>query len=256
MQILFCCIRYFLLLLRLAKLLAFHNEADYSFKEKFTHATHGSLKPTDAFLLAKLLVENKPLTILEVGSFLGLSTNWLLTISERWHAKVTAVDPNISHRIFSKPRLLLEQLNSRYLHDRLEIVTAFFGHLGTDADHFDANDSPERQSNLIEVVDASWGRTFDFIYIDGDHSYDAVMDNFTIAVKLLAPKGCIVFHDVLSWEGVSKALSEIALMYQGKATVELLGEGDRKLLKFIGRSNDGIGVFRLIDGSILKRIQT
>jgi hypothetical protein len=28
------------------------------------------------------------------------------------------------------------------------------------------------------IIDKSWERKFDFIFIDGDHSYDSVMNNF------------------------------------------------------------------------------
>lgn len=89
--------------LGLCTLLRVHQK-DLSFFEKFRHARHGSLKPTDALILANVMRQSNPESILEIGSFLGLSTSWLLKVSSVWQAKVTAIDPNIPHRIFSDPR--------------------------------------------------------------------------------------------------------------------------------------------------------
>jgi predicted O-methyltransferase YrrM len=37
---------------------------------------------------------------------------------------------------------------------------------------------------------------FDFIFIDGDHTYDGVRKDFEIYKKLLSPRGVICFHDI------------------------------------------------------------
>ena len=87
---------------------------DHSYKNKITHARHGSIKFPDAYIIKILLDTYKPQSILEVGSFLGFSTWWLLESSNKWNAKVTAVDPNIRHRIFDNPRNYVQQLNLEY----------------------------------------------------------------------------------------------------------------------------------------------
>jgi predicted O-methyltransferase YrrM len=198
--------------------------------EFLLHARCGSVKPTDALILAHLLKRYRPRTILEVGSFLGISTRFILDISSPWGAKVVAIDPNIPHRIFDRPREYVERLNVNNIPRRLEIVTAFFG-------------KPiEEIPSGVKVIDSGFGH-FDFIFIDGDHSYEAVMLNFKLAVKMLNKGGVIVFHDAISWEGVERALKEIYIEYLGKAKVTVYGRFHRKLLKLIGRANDGIGVF-------------
>ena len=202
--------------------------------ELLLHARCGSVKPTDALILARLLNRHRPNAILEVGSFLGISTRFILDVSSPWGAKVVAVDPNIPHRIFDRPREYVERLNANNIPQRLEIVSAFFGN---PVGEFTAG---------VEVVDSGLGRTFDLIFIDGDHSYEAVMLNFKLAVKMLNKGGVIVFHDAISWEGVERALKEIDVEFSGKATVKVYGKFHRKLLKLIGRANDGIGVFEFI----------
>ena len=37
---------------------------------------------------------------------------------------------------------------------------------------------------------------FDFIFIDGDHSYDGVRRDFELYKQLLSPRGYIAFHDI------------------------------------------------------------
>ena len=50
----------------------------------------------------------------------------------------------------------------------------------------------------------------DFIFVDGSHAYDYVMNDSMIALKLLKEgKGVILWHDYIGWVGVRKALSKL-----------------------------------------------
>ena len=60
--------------------------------------------------------------------------------------------------------------------------------------------------------------TFDFsahhgraglVFVDGSHAHDYVIADTETALKLVAPKGVIVWHDYGVWEGVTRALDEI-----------------------------------------------
>jgi predicted O-methyltransferase YrrM len=200
----------------------------------FQEARHGSIKPTDAMIVASLVRKHKPRSILEIGSFLGVSTRLLLDASAPWKAQVTAVDPNIRHRKFEEPRRVVEKMTARYGSEQLEIVSAFFG-------------KQTRAASLeVPVIGEDWGRSFDFVFIDGDHTYEAVSNNFRLALKFLTPNGVILLHDALSWPDVTRFLGEITEEFRGKATVSLLGDSHRKLLRLVGRMNDGIGYFRLL----------
>ena len=58
-------------------------------------------------------------------------------------------------------------------------------------------------------------RTFDYIYIDADHTYEAVLSDINQSVKLLRPGGLIGLNDYIMWDylvdfqyGVVQAVNE------------------------------------------------
>ena len=50
---------------------------------------------------------------------------------------------------------------------------------------------PETMENVKSICNS-----FDFIFIDGDHSYDGVRRDFELYKSLLSPRGYIGFHDI------------------------------------------------------------
>ncbi len=55
-----------------------------------------------------------------------------------------------------------------------------------------ANSQLEETFNKVKNICTS----FDFIFIDGDHSYDGVKKDFELYKNLLSPRGYIGFHDI------------------------------------------------------------
>ncbi|MEW6014170.1 MAG: class I SAM-dependent methyltransferase [Candidatus Zixiibacteriota bacterium] len=51
-------------------------------------------------------------------------------------------------------------------------------------------------------------KNFDFLFIDGDHKYQSVKQDFELWAPLLERPAIIVFHDVL-WDTVGRFLSEV-----------------------------------------------
>jgi len=95
-------------------------ENPYPMDDRIRHAMDGSIKFADCFVVQKLLNQVKPEKCLEVGSFLGFSTRWLLESSREWNMHITAVDPNMRHRIFDNPRWMVEGVNAVHYPDRLD----------------------------------------------------------------------------------------------------------------------------------------
>ena len=53
-------------------------------------------------------------------------------------------------------------------------------------------------------------KTIDFVFIDGSHSYDYVLHDSWLALRLLRDgRGVILWHDYHTWDGVTKALHEL-----------------------------------------------
>lgn len=52
---------------------------------------------------------------------------------------------------------------------------------------------------------------FNFIFIDGDHRYETVKQDISIALSLIKPNGVIAGHDYThsDWPGVKKAVDEL-----------------------------------------------
>ena len=46
------------------------------------------------------------------------------------------------------------------------------------------------------------GRKFDFLFVDGDHSYDGVVSDFVAYYPLVRPGGLIALHDIVPDEMV------------------------------------------------------
>jgi len=54
--------------------------------------------------------------------------------------------------------------------------------------------------------------TIDLVFIDGSHSYEYVLNDTDVALKLLRNgQGVILWHDYGRWEGVTKAVNEFSL---------------------------------------------
>ena len=76
-----------------------------------------------------------------------------------------------------------------------------------------------------EVVAALAGTPLDFLFIDGDHSYEGVRRDFLDYGPLVRPGGLVAFHDILPHSagfagGVPRYWAEIREGYQGIELVE------------------------------------
>ena len=54
----------------------------------------------------------------------------------------------------------------------------------------------------------------DFVFIDGDHSYESVKKDFELVKNLIPKGGCVVFHDSIWFEGPRRVVKEIKLSGQ------------------------------------------
>ncbi|MCL2327891.1 MAG: class I SAM-dependent methyltransferase [Bacteroidetes bacterium] len=127
------------------------------------------VKYSEAEYIYNLVKTNNFKTTLEVGFGLGFSASHIMAATNSTHI---AIDPfqnkrfgNDGIEIFTKLGLL----------DTLQLIT--------DYSHF----------ALPQLLKE--GKTFDFVFIDGDHKFDSVFVDFYFCEKMLNHNGMIVFHD-------------------------------------------------------------
>lgn len=65
-------------------------------------------------------------------------------------------------------------------------------------------------SHSIDCLDflEQWRGKFDFVFIDGDHTYNGVRQDILLASRLAAPKALLAFHDTTQVPGVYQAYNE------------------------------------------------
>jgi len=118
------------------------------------------------------------LTGVEIGSFYGESANLLLSFPHV--KKLTCVD------IFIQP----------YLEQRLK-------------HHIDHNRLVTKQMTSIEAADLFEDASLDFVYIDADHSYDAVVADLAAWYPKLKTNGLFCGHDYLVEENANTVVKAV-----------------------------------------------
>lgn len=132
-------------------------------------------------------------TIVEIGSERGKSCVLLTLGSAECGGRVTAIDPH------------LRQVDDRaeYADDDAETLRAAVARHGVESrvDHWVMTSAEARTKWPDE-------RPIDFLWIDGDHSYEGARHDFEAWKDLVAPGGVIAGHDYKTKPGVKRAWDE------------------------------------------------
>jgi predicted O-methyltransferase YrrM len=128
--------------------------------------------------------------ILEIGSWQGRSTIWLAAGARSGRsAPVVAVDPHRESRLHADGEdtelALRSNLDSAGLSDQVEVVVAT------------SRDAAE-----------GWTRPISLLWIDGDHAYESVKEDFLLWEKHVVDGGVVALHDTLYWDGPARVVSE------------------------------------------------
>lgn len=144
----------------------------------------------DQCCLLHLIRRYRPARFLEVGTHRGMTTK---TIAEKFpKMEITTVDPGDRIPNVERPR----NQAGEYL------PTVEVGVLCRD------------KSNVRQVIGSfsnlNWtGQQFEMIFIDGNHSYEAVLQDSQVALQLVTNPGVIVWHDVKNVRDVELALRQL-----------------------------------------------
>ena len=125
---------------------------------------------------------------LEIGSYLGASTCYLAAGLSHGGGRLICVDTWQNQTMPEGERSTFEEFsaNTRGVADMI---------------------TPIRKRS-DELCAADVHSPIALAFIDGDHSYHAVKEDFERIVPMLAPDGIIAFHDAISYGGVSRVIGE------------------------------------------------
>lgn len=162
----------------------------------------------DAQTLMEITQAGRPQNILEVGTFVGLTTLLMALVSPP-ETHIHTIDPNFPLQVeMESMRSKLDDFDtSRKSQDlafqaaeRLGVapkITFHAGGFSTGNTFASYNLAPSSRINIIgPEVCKSFG-PFDFIFIDGLHYEEDVFSDLNLAAEHLAPAGAIALHDVL-----------------------------------------------------------
>jgi len=130
--------------------------------------------------LARLVETRRPHTVLEIGTADG---GTLFAHARLAHPRATIVSVDLPHGPFG----------AGYPDWRIPLYESFAG--------------PEQRLILLRadshapataasLAEALAGRMIDYAFIDGDHTYDGVRQDFELLLRFAAPDAMVAFHDI------------------------------------------------------------
>jgi hypothetical protein len=159
--------------------------------------SEGSVTLLELTVLARLVRERQPARIFEIGTFDGRTTCALAANApEASHTYTLDLPPGEATQfdVESKERRFIDKPMSGRLF-REQPFSARITQLHGDSGTFDFS-----------------RYTASFVFVDGSHAYDYVINDSEHALGLLAGAGgVIVWHDYGEWHGVTRALDKLHL---------------------------------------------
>lgn len=129
--------------------------------------------------LVSQMMRVKPQIVVEIGTFKG-GTFWCWCQVAADDALLVAVDMPAEADGAYGPKVIDVHMHAR---DQQDIYM-----LRADSHH------PMTLMHLEKILD---GDQVDFLFIDGDHSYEGVKEDFAMYAPLVREGGAIAFHDIL-----------------------------------------------------------
>jgi predicted O-methyltransferase YrrM len=143
---------------------------------------HGMCDLEDYFALAAILLHARPRSIFEIGTYLGVTSDFFLELLPDVRvASIAYVRPRIGllGKKYNNSEIGKDAIGSAVRAEHRARFTQLYG----DSHTLDA-----------ERMIREHGR-FDLVFIDGDHTREGVAQDTVLARRLLAPGGTIAWHD-------------------------------------------------------------
>ncbi len=170
--------------------------------------------PCEILALLEILVKLKPQRILEIGTERG-GTLFLWTYIATEDATIISLDLHPGHYTFGHSYPYWKEnvyKNFKFLDQRIHLIRGNSHDLRT-------------LRSVIAVLDGM----LDFLFIDGDHTYEGLKKDFEMYSPLVRRGGIIAFHDIVNGPpekvgGVPRFWSEIKHSYRH---IELVKDWDQ-----------------------------
>ena len=163
---------------------------------------NGNLSEMESIIIARIILKYKPERVFEIGTFNGRTTlNIAKNINE--YGRVFTLD--LPKELKTGTKFKTSKYERVYINKK-NIESVFLKHT-------EVNEKIEFLYGDSAKFDYSdYLGTMDMVFIDGSHSYDYVINDTQIAIKLLKPAGGIIlWHDYNSavYSGVTIAINEM-----------------------------------------------
>jgi len=174
-----------------------------------TWMAHTSQKVFELEALLSLYKMLKPMNVVEIGSEFGGTLYYWLTLAQPG-ATVVSIDLYTSAVVSVHPEVMWQS----WCPDNVKLHV-LWGNSQTD-------EMRDRLTGIMPQVD--------FLFIDGDHTYEGAKADFERYGPLVSPGGLIAFHDLITPEasphiGVGKLWREI--QRAGYMTLELYADNEQ-----------------------------
>jgi predicted O-methyltransferase YrrM len=187
--------------------------AEFSADWTVADSVPGWLDELSAAVIHAVIAESRSRVAVEIGSYLGRSTTLIalaLRRNDQERSALTSIDPHTGDRQH------LEKLRS----DELPSLALFLEHLRL----AEVEAIVDVRVALSEEVGPSWAKTIDFLYVDGWHSYDAVMADIRNFAGWLSDTGVVCFDDFGNYREVREAVrdgcAESGLAFYGQVLTQ------------------------------------
>ena len=163
------------------------------------------INPYEAFQISVFIEKIHPRTMLEIGTFIGLSTG-VLVLASSPDSILVCIDPNLPVDILSRRFHYLESRGSlwflRNMLDHFEksqktiVLEGCFSTLSSDyKDRLLAlGGNPENIAVIGERV--SEFAPYDLVFVDGDHSEESVYADLSLLCHYISEDALIILHDM------------------------------------------------------------
>lgn len=184
---------------------------------------NGGVGPLDLVVLAGMVRQRQPKAIFEFGTYRG-ATTYNLALNAPADARVYTLD--LPREGMDATALPLDPAERQFVDkDRASSGT-----------HFRGTGPAAKVTPLFgDSATFDFGPylgAMDLVFVDASHAYEYVLHDARVALRMLRQgRGMLAFHDYLVWDGVTRALDELAQEEEFSGLCQVAGTPVALLIK-------------------------